>query len=1262
MSSIDQVIAAARRGGGGFSKRKRFTLARSRAIEKMRKFALADPYFYVLELIQAAIANGASYIDLACESGNVTLSYVGGGLDESQLGQLFDFLFASKERLDIADLRALALGVNAALLFEPTRVIIESGDGTAKGTTRMVLEHGADAVDVGRADRPLGGTFIRFEGLRRDVVAKKTGRKGNDDGSMEYGVVETRCLAAPIPIIFNGTPMFGFRKSRIPGLFGYQQALGFDEGDLYGIIGKECWGVPSFQLLTWGVWVQSFKYELIKGQKIGGIVCFDRLHKTADHSGFVQDGRMEEMWLRLRPYARQLISGKQKTDLTISTLDGEPLSTDELRQVLAETALVVAISPKVKPDSEAAERARAIARALDGLPLRIPDDAVGAVRVFGGREREVVRPRLDEVELRFYTKDPLPLPAEPWLVRPLSMPDLDVKTVAEDLAERFEPLAMSVDADADADSTSIADVDVRLSDLFEELAGDQPDPPPDEKADAPQRRDKLAAVLAARLGPGPIRASIYLPEQPGRAELGMAIDVVTVGRSLSSVVVPSAFSGHVLRVEVPGVSPTEVLEAGLLGEGEGPNLAQILGEHVADRATATLASQTERVLEGLSVGEVEPGGPAARLALAALARTCTARLRTSRPGRMAPGASFSLRVDVDEFDPLELRLLRTQDGTAWSLRELALRMDEMGGLVYGTNPVVPGNLDGLDRSRVLDLDSLSERLVISLVGESCYVRVDGRDVLAEFNGTTCRDMAIGLREYPDFPLLVEGVDPSGIPRDEQERCLERLLAGLRSWLDGTHPQADSMAREHWLEGRRQALRHLQWFVCRRAVRQPTLQDELTELKLFPDQDHQLRSLSELRAQLRSAQGALAFYEHSMGVGLTIQRATTTKEMSGVAVSPFLFRLLLPLGNLRLAFDFDVDDSEAQQNPTTPASAFLCRSEIDTPLLSGVVGVPSESQTTYRLQVRDTKRQCRHVLQELATEYGVVGVLQLGGEDWDESQSVAWRTVEAACRNVISQLLDRLPSLVTQPKAYLSGALALLEFAARQLQLTQAPDGHSIDVSIRNPLAERVLGLPLFPTGRGTPTSAHRLIEQFCRDAAAETETSWRDVLAATTAPVLLDWLERNLSRERVLQVASWTPPAEPAPRVAEGRIADDVLAYNIEHWMHVLRPDKPREAPRTRVWLQVPDIFVGLGGHGLVMGGERRIDLDTSHPLVARARDGTPESLAWVLLACYAYLNAELHPVSNAHELGFQRNLIGALGEGGLVIRSSPEASSAGRA
>ena len=139
MSSIDEVIARSRQAGS-FSERQRFTVARAEAIRKMRQFALADPYYFGLELIQAAIANGATYVDIEAKRTSFTLSYVGGGFDHESLAQLFDFLFASKAELAYSDLRQLALGVNALQLFAPKLISIESGDGTLAGTSRIEIE------------------------------------------------------------------------------------------------------------------------------------------------------------------------------------------------------------------------------------------------------------------------------------------------------------------------------------------------------------------------------------------------------------------------------------------------------------------------------------------------------------------------------------------------------------------------------------------------------------------------------------------------------------------------------------------------------------------------------------------------------------------------------------------------------------------------------------------------------------------------------------------------------------------------------------------------------------------------------------------------------------------------------------------------------------------------------------------------------------------------------------------------------------------
>ena len=397
MTSIDQVIARSRMSGG-FSERKRFTVARRRGIEKLRKFALADPHYYVLELIQAAIANHAEYVDLRVDRENATLSYIGGGLTEHELGQLFDFLFASKDRSDIGHVRELALGLNAALLFKPDKIVVESGDATLAGSTRMVVMGDHDVVEVGRPEKPMGGTFISIQGMKRNKLGGKWFSGFNESWPREYETVEERCLAAPVPIVVGDTPLFGWSSQRTPALFGYKQVLSFDEGELYGTLGlKPSFGNPEFRLLTWGVAIQSRSHVLIDGQQIGGIICFDRLHKTVDHSGIVDDERLAELWERLRPYARQLVSGKKQASPYGATMLGqtEPLLPAQLRALVRGSKVVVAVPPGTNVATPEGKRAAAVGHALAAPVVCIEAEQTRILPVLAGGDLGIVRPDLD---------------------------------------------------------------------------------------------------------------------------------------------------------------------------------------------------------------------------------------------------------------------------------------------------------------------------------------------------------------------------------------------------------------------------------------------------------------------------------------------------------------------------------------------------------------------------------------------------------------------------------------------------------------------------------------------------------------------------------------------------------------------------------------------------------------------------------------------------------------------------------------------------
>ena len=514
MSAIDDVIQRSRQPGG-FVEHKRFTVARSRAIEKMRKFALADPRFYVLELIQAAVANGADYVDLELRKSEVILSYVGGGFSEEELGQLFDFLFASKEQLEFADIRQLALGINALLLGRPDEVVIESGDGTAARTTRVRIDGRSEAIEVGRPHQPLRGTYVRASGVNRAALGGLV-----DLG--EQSAIEQRCLTAPVPIFVNSEPLFGYGASRTPRLLGYQSWLAFDEGDLYGAIGISRWEEDQvFKLLTFGVWIDTVRADILPGTPLGGIVCFDRLHKTADHAAIVQDERLQELWHRLRPYARQLREGRVGSKARdVWLLDGTRLETTRLREILRRFPTVLAIDPPLPaPSTGSARRAVAISTALNAPVLCLPSEDIATLKSLGGEKLRVLYPDVrDDTEVAFYQQPTTEPPARPWVIAPVEVAPLPVPA----LVERLEQAGF--------------------------LRNTIPEPPAAEG-------QRLVAALGAA---AELKATVYVPEQTQHST-ELRIDLVVTNRRVWTETVPSAWPGCVLRVELPDVSPRVVL-------------------------------------------------------------------------------------------------------------------------------------------------------------------------------------------------------------------------------------------------------------------------------------------------------------------------------------------------------------------------------------------------------------------------------------------------------------------------------------------------------------------------------------------------------------------------------------------------------------------------------------------------------------------------------------------------------------------------------
>lgn len=300
MSQLDALLARSR-SPGTFVEKRTFTLARSKAIEKMREFSLRHPRQYVLELVQAAIFAGARWIAVDASRESLVVAWVGGEmLATHQLEGLFDHLFADQGVAETRYLMQTAVGVNAVLQRKPRRVRIESGDGTQSGTARLDLD-GRGRGEVGTPESPLAGTYIYAE-FPSTWMAYLT---GSDSGAVERELVETRCLYTPVPILLNGNAPFGYRSSRDVQLFGVRKVVSLEDGRR-GALGLPEQGVqPQLRIVVGGVWITDRVVPEL-GSNLVGVIADDRLRKTADMSDVVEDARWFDMLHSVQPQAVQL--------------------------------------------------------------------------------------------------------------------------------------------------------------------------------------------------------------------------------------------------------------------------------------------------------------------------------------------------------------------------------------------------------------------------------------------------------------------------------------------------------------------------------------------------------------------------------------------------------------------------------------------------------------------------------------------------------------------------------------------------------------------------------------------------------------------------------------------------------------------------------------------------------------------------------------------------------------------------------------------
>ena len=162
MSDLDQILARAR-DPGAFVERRRFSLNRAQAIEKLRAFSLRRPGQAVLELVQAAVHAGATYIAVDTSPDQLVVAWVGTSpIQDAELEHLFDYLFTDRGDRRRRHLVQLAIATNALLRSGGRALRIVSGDGSVGGTVRLDVEPDGSSR-LGDPEEGLAGTFVALD-------------------------------------------------------------------------------------------------------------------------------------------------------------------------------------------------------------------------------------------------------------------------------------------------------------------------------------------------------------------------------------------------------------------------------------------------------------------------------------------------------------------------------------------------------------------------------------------------------------------------------------------------------------------------------------------------------------------------------------------------------------------------------------------------------------------------------------------------------------------------------------------------------------------------------------------------------------------------------------------------------------------------------------------------------------------------------------------------------------------------------------------
>ena len=201
---------------GTFDSSGRFTLNMAQALEKMNRFRLAEPHLYVLNLVSAAVASGATFLRISVGPTDMLLEHDGRPYSHDELSQLFSSMAdGASDEMRCAE---LAIGLHGARSTAPRSAAVASwqagvGSALTLGDTFLEVTPLRQCPWGDKQGPPwrgaaggVGAVTVRIQVRERVGMNALTRLLGKLTHALPptSDAIMARCGLASIPILLNG--------------------------------------------------------------------------------------------------------------------------------------------------------------------------------------------------------------------------------------------------------------------------------------------------------------------------------------------------------------------------------------------------------------------------------------------------------------------------------------------------------------------------------------------------------------------------------------------------------------------------------------------------------------------------------------------------------------------------------------------------------------------------------------------------------------------------------------------------------------------------------------------------------------------------------------------------------------------------------------------------------------------------------------------------------------------------------------------------